>query len=725
MAKFKLAFGIHNHQPVGNFDAVFDDAHRNAYAPFLKMVETFPSLSIALHQSGILWDWQLKNYPEYFEAVNRLLEKGRLELMTGGFYEPILTSIPERDARGQIKMLSEYIKKHFEVTPNGLWLTERIWEPHLPRVLAEAGVKYLPIDDTHFIYAGLEQRQLTGPFVTENEGRTVVLLPIQKRLRYLIPFGSVEEVIAELKNQAEDNPEGLAVYADDGEKFGVWPDTHKHCFEDGWLYKFFEEVEKNSDWLEIVPLGKAAEMKPAGRAYLPTASYAEMLHWALPTDASLEYENFINWLKEQGQETRYGRFVRGGHWRGFLTKYEESNLMHKKMLAVSDKLAAFEEKNPTKTDLAATAREKLYAGQCNCPYWHGVFGGLYLAHIRRAIYSHLIEADFELRNLNHDTGLKIKTRDYDADGSEEVIVTNDTYSAVFKPRRGGVLLDLSLNKYHFCLSDTMTRRIEGYHKKLSLAVKKSDEKKDKTASIHDQILTKEVGLAKYLIKDWYLKRGFIDHFFSDGVDFEAFSSGHYGEDGDFILEPFTYEIDSAKRQVTMTRDGHLWRYGGPVPVRLVKKFAFDVKSNKIDITYEISRPAPDRITVKFGVESNFNFQAGHAEDRFVLVDNRRPENYYLDAYNSHEQIQSIALVDQYLNLAVTLDSERPTAVWQMPIFTVSISESGFEKVYQGTTLVNVYEITLSQEPFVIKMTLSAGSLEEVFKNNPTLTAVNS
>jgi len=725
MAKFKLAFGIHNHQPVGNFDSVFDDAHRNAYAPFLKMIETFPSLSITLHQSGILWDWQKNNYPEYFEMVTRLLEKGRLELMTGGFYEPILTSIPERDARGQIKMLNEYINKNFEVTPNGLWLTERIWEPHLPKVLAEAGVKYLPIDDTHFIYAGFEQRQLTGPFVTENEGRTVVLLPIQKRLRYLIPFGSVEEVIAELKEQAEDNPEGLAVYADDGEKFGVWPDTHKHCFEDGWLYKFFEEVEKNSDWLEIVPLGKAAEMKPVGRAYLPTASYAEMLHWALPTDAFLEYENFINWLKEQGQETRYGRFVRGGHWRGFLTKYEESNLMHKKMLAVSDKLAAFEEKNPGKTDPAAVAREKLYAGQCNCPYWHGVFGGLYLAHIRQAIYSHLIEADHELRRLNRETGLKIETRDYDADGAEEIIVTNDDYTAVFKPRRGGILLDLSLNKHHFCLSDTMTRRIEGYHKKLSKAVKKSDGKNDKTASIHDQILTKEDGLAKYLIKDWYLKRSFIDHFFSDGVDFEAFSSSHYGEDGDFILEPFTYEIDRAERQVTMTRDGHLWQYGGPIPVRLVKKFAFDEKSNKIDITYEISRPEPGQIGVKFGVENNFNFQAGHNEDRFVLVDNRRPENYYLDAYASHEQVHNLAMVDQYLNLAVALSSERPAAVWQMPIFTVSISESGFEKVYQGTTLVNVYEITLSQEPFVIKMVLSAGSLDEVFKNNPTLTAVNS
>ena len=64
------------------------------------MIESFPGLSLSLHQSGILWDWQQKKHPDYFELVNRLLEKGQLELLTGGFYEPILTSIPQRDARG-------------------------------------------------------------------------------------------------------------------------------------------------------------------------------------------------------------------------------------------------------------------------------------------------------------------------------------------------------------------------------------------------------------------------------------------------------------------------------------------------------------------------------------------------------------------------------------------------------------------------------------------------
>ncbi|MFH2036323.1 MAG: alpha-amylase/4-alpha-glucanotransferase domain-containing protein, partial [Candidatus Zixiibacteriota bacterium] len=338
MEKFKLAIGIHNHQPVGNFDSVIDEAHNKSYMPFLQLFEQFDKLKLSLHQSGILWKWQEKRYPEYFDIVQRLLYDDRLEILTGGFFEPILPSIPDRDKLGQIEMLSRYIEGQFGYDATGLWVTERVWEPHLPSILNQAGVQYVPIDDTHFLYAGFELNQLRGRFITENEGAMISLLPIQKRLRYSIPFGTVEEVIEELRAQADINPGGLAVYADDGEKFGVWPKTYEHCYVDGWLKDFFTALSENSDWLEVTTLGKAAQTKPIGRAYLPTASYAEMLQGALPPMAYAEYEEFEEFLKKREKLEKYGRFVRGGHWRGFLTKYDESNMMHKRMMLASDRL---------------------------------------------------------------------------------------------------------------------------------------------------------------------------------------------------------------------------------------------------------------------------------------------------------------------------------------------------------------------------------------------------
>jgi hypothetical protein len=711
MAKFRLAFGLHNHQPVGNFEHVFERAHQDAYRSFLDVLRQYPNIRISLHQSGILWRWQQKNHPDYLESVRSMVKSGQVELMTGGFYEPILTSIPERDVLGQIAVLNQYIGQHFDVEPEGLWLTERIWEPHLPRVLAQAKVKYLPIDDTHFIYAGLEQDELKGPFITESEGFQVILLPIQKKLRYLIPFGTVEQVITELKQQAEKNPSGLAIYADDGEKFGEWPQTHEHCYKDKWLERFFEAIGQQSDWLEIVPLREAADAEPVGRVYLPSASYAEMLHWSLPPKAFVEYEQFEHWLQEQNQWTRFGRFVRGGHWRGFLSKYDEANLMHKKMLSVSKKLEEYERKNAKRNPEAEIARDRLYAGQCNCPYWHGVFGGLYLPHIRQAVYANLIEADTRLDRLLGRRGINISVHDYDADGHDEIVCSGEVFTAVFKPRRGGTLLHLALNKHNFDVTDTLTRRREGYHLKLDQAVLPGSTQK--TASIHDLVLAKEEGLKNLIVEDWYLKRCFIDHFFAGDVDFERFRSGKYDEEGDFIVEPFEYRLDTKNNRIRLTRDGRLWRPEGVFPVRIDKQFTFEPGSEQIRVTYEIRTLEARQVWARLAVENNFNFQAGHNEDRFILIDHRRPENSFHDTVGQYNHAGSFTVIDQSRHLAVALTSDIPGQIWQMPIFTVSLSEGGFEKVYQGTTFVNVYQLELSKRPVVINFSFAAGAIENV------------
>ncbi|HUV30802.1 MAG TPA: alpha-amylase/4-alpha-glucanotransferase domain-containing protein [Acidobacteriota bacterium] len=722
MTKFQLAFGVHNHQPVGNFESVFEEAHKNAYLPFLRLLEKHEGVSISLHQSGILWEWQRTHQPEFFELVRRLIASGRVELMTGGFYEPILVAVPERDALGQIAMLTDYLGEQFNSRPTGLWLTERIWEPHLPKLLAAAGVTYLPIDDTHFIYSGFEEDQLTGPFVTESEGHAIVLLPIQKRLRYLVPFGTVDEVMAHLRAQAERSPSGMAVYADDGEKFGSWPNTHKHCYVDGWLDSLFEALEENSDWLEVIPLSRAAGRKPVGRAYLPSASYEEMLHWSLPPEAFVRYEEFEKWLKAQKRWDRYGRFVRGGHWRAFLAKYEDANLMHKKMLRVSRRLEEFERRLPDRRDETASVRDRLYTSQCNCPYWHGVFGGLYLSHIRQAVFSSMIAAERGLRQLLGEKGVSAEVYDFDADGCAEVLVANDGYTAVFRPGSGGMLLDFSLNEFDFALTDTLTRRREGYHLKLTGAVTQAAG--GKTTSIHEQVLAKEDGLEQYLVEDWYLKRCFIDHFFSRDTTIESFNSGRYDEEGDFILEAYEHSWHRREGRLSMWRDGHLWRPEGIIPVRVEKHFDFEPGSDRVVVTYRLASGDGREAEVNFAVENNFNFLAGHASDRYHVIDNRRPADSYLDSIGRHDSARVLAMVDDYRGLAVAVGSERPAEIWHLPIFTVSLSEGGFEKVYQGTTIVHLYRVRLAAQPVQIRFSLIAGARDKVLEQAFVVPAVS-
>src|SRR5262249_54520419 len=141
-----------------------------------------------------------------------------------------------------------------------------------------------------------------------------------------------------------------------------------------------------ADWMAANP--------PTGRVYLPTASYEEMGEWTLPTTAQPAYHHVKHIIDEHKEVTVGRAFVRGGTWQSFMSKYPEANFMHKKMLEVSDELEEARNKatDGDRPELERGERE-LYRAQCNCSYWHGLFGGLYLNYLRDAVYHHLIEAE--------------------------------------------------------------------------------------------------------------------------------------------------------------------------------------------------------------------------------------------------------------------------------------------------------------------------------------------
>jgi len=107
MSAIDLLFGIHNHQPVGNFEHVFEETYETCYKPQIQLLSEHPGVRMSLHHSGPLLEWIEFNHPEYFDMVAKMVERGQVEILSGGFYEPILSSIPERDAVGQIVMMND------------------------------------------------------------------------------------------------------------------------------------------------------------------------------------------------------------------------------------------------------------------------------------------------------------------------------------------------------------------------------------------------------------------------------------------------------------------------------------------------------------------------------------------------------------------------------------------------------------------------------------------
>ncbi|MEO0251478.1 MAG: alpha-amylase/4-alpha-glucanotransferase domain-containing protein, partial [candidate division WOR-3 bacterium] len=354
--KKRLLFGIHNHQPVGNFDHVFEHAYEASYKPFIDVLKDYPEFKFSMHNTGPLWEYFEKKHPELLDQISQMVERGQIELVISGFYEPVLASIPHRDRVGQIIKAIDYVKERFGVKPSGLWLTERVWESEILPSLIETGIKYVLVDDFHFISAGKKKEELHGYYLTECEGNTLAIFPIDETLRYLIPFREVEQGISYIKSI----PGELAIIFDDGEKFGVWPGTYNWVYERGWLRKFVETVLSTPE-IETMTYSEALRtFPPLGRIYLPTASYFEMGEWSLPAEGAVEFMEFVEKLRREGVFDKYRRFVRGGIWRNFLVKYEEANNMHKKMLYLS----RYVEKRRDRK-----LRELLYRAQCNDAYW--------------------------------------------------------------------------------------------------------------------------------------------------------------------------------------------------------------------------------------------------------------------------------------------------------------------------------------------------------------------
>src|SRR5262245_25405479 len=153
-APLRFAFGVHIHQPVGNFDHVFEQHVADVYQPFLNRIAERQAFPISMHISGPLLEWLESRGTAYLDQVGRLVSEGKIELLLAGMYEPILVSLPRQDRIEQIQWMREALQRRFGVSAEGLWLTERVWEPELPQDLADAGVRFALVDDRHFLITG-------------------------------------------------------------------------------------------------------------------------------------------------------------------------------------------------------------------------------------------------------------------------------------------------------------------------------------------------------------------------------------------------------------------------------------------------------------------------------------------------------------------------------------------------------------------------------------------
>lgn len=680
-AELYFLFGVHNHQPVGNFDGVIAEACRQAYHPFLELAKQFPGVTLNVHVSGGLLEWLKERAPATFDLLGELAQAGRIELLTGGFHEPILPSIPDWDKVGQIQHLSEFLRRHFGVHPRGMWLAERVWEPHLPKALREAGVEYVLVDDSHFALAGLDPDRLGGYYLTEEQGETLAVFPISRRLRYQVPFAEPArtlELLAERRGQTR-----AMTLVDDGEKFGVWPGTSQHVYAGGWLARFFGQLT-GAGWLRFGTFSRYLDQfPPTDRIYLPTAAYAEMSEWALPADAGEALASAREQLASLPGGQAAAAWLRGGFWRNFLVKYPEANDCYWKMLRLSGRIRAALARQPDDPRLVA-ARTQLWRGQGNDAYWHGVFGGIYLPHLRRATKHALITAERLLRETEEPASIRWSHTDLNGDGREEVAISTETLSLVLNPHAGGSLTELVYVPKRIDLADVLTRRPEAYHAQVKAAAAADP---GRIQTIHERVAVKEPGLGAFLDYDRFRRACLLDGLFQDTGTPDPLHPWELGlvTLGDARMETTLGEVGE---WITV---GFLIKHPDSWPLIVQKIVSVRGAAAELRATYRLTWSGEAPLRAGWGVQWNLALTAGEAPGRYL----RLPGRPSLGSRGQADHRLSLSLVDEWVGAEVELRWDRPARVGWAPVETVSLSEAGFERIYQGSAILLYWPVQLT------------------------------
>jgi alpha-amylase len=462
---------------------------------------------------------------------------------------------------------------------------------------------------------------------------------------------------------------------------------------------FFTALEENAEWLKTIPLGEHAERYPArGIVYLPTASYSEMMEWALPTPARVEFARLAREAKDSGRDDLL-RHLQSGFWRYFLVKYPEVNAMHKRMLRVHKKV----EQAAARGD-ASTARDALWSGQCNCPYWHGVFGGLYLRHIRWATHRQLIAAERLADRLLHRKThwLEVRREDLDCDGRPEVLVQTADLSLCFHPHLGGMLSEWDVRRHDWNLLNVVSRRREAYHEPLLEAEgaesglgQPTGDDTGTVRSIHDEVSTKEPGLAALLAFDPHRRGGLQEQLLPLGASLPDYAASTFAQAGDFLLSAWQESVKETAQEITVRLDrrGTLTLGDHAFQLRLEKAVTVLRRGQQVAVRYRVENVGQE---VAFLLASEWNLnpiQAPGGDDRIQTL-RVKGKNRSLAESGQAERVRRAAAVGS-AGVALVADLAQPCTLWYFPVESVSNSEGGLERVNQGACLAFLFDLRLA------------------------------
>ncbi len=631
--KLNLLLGIHSHI---SEDLFSNNNGSNILTKYLDLVEALEKnqyVKANIHFSGNTLTILDKKTSNFTSNISKLLQENRLELIGGGLFEPLFPFIPKEDRQTQLSLMNRLLNHLFAYTPHGAWTTEFAWEPSLAYDFAKSKAQYTCLPKEYFSLVGLDEIDLSGYFVTEDEGRKLSIFPITFSVEDLIKEFTPEEVIKNITSNSEQN--SLVVL--------FCHDLNQNNLQ--WLLSFIKLINDNSTNIKSNLFSEYfLNNKPQGRIYLPSTN------------------------KFSHNDTE-------AFWKQSLLDCFEANLLHKKMLRVSKKInSAKEGKSRFKVikEMLTQAQELLLKGQSNDTYLTNNSDGIYQPTKRHNAYKNLIQAENLIDNASrHSTKwIQVSELDYDCDGNDEIIVETETNIIYISPHMGGTILEHDFRPR--CLNVTNVFSEEQRHKKIK---KQRNRETEAKLTLVDHFLDKNTLLEDCLSKN-------LKHLTNKIIN-------------PYLVEKIKAKEETCK--VELKLNTQLNYNNTTNEVELIKQINLRSGESSIVFDYSLVNKSEKSIETLFAIEFNLNTSTYLDPNSYFYLNGNpqnKTNSPHLDSIEQINEIKQISVKSNVHNLNLTISCNKSFHVFRYPIKLIYNEVDKDESIFQGVTILLNWPLVL-------------------------------
>ncbi len=526
----------------------YKEAYEKAYKSLGVLLFGNQDFKFSFHFSGPQLEIFRKQNPEFVELLKNLLMRKQIEIIGGGYYNPLFPLLFPMDRSAQIEKLSLAIRQNFGRRPRGMRVFADSWDPSLVLMLDECNMEYILLENALLP----PSKQLLLPVVISDRGKTAKVLPVCSQfapMKNESPVEYLSRIVSEVKKIVPNHvcDAANADFETPLTRMVVVPFDEENIaplLEKSWLDEFVALAKERDDVrVEFsLPNACAKSSEAFVQGYIHAGINSDIAKWC-----SIPYQKVEN---SGGYPTNIYDYIQ---------IYDASRSLYNRMVYISLLLTQCRGDKIRRN----AARDKLMAAQagesfiCRSPSELSAFAA------RQNAYKNLTEAEKLVRECS-DFKESVISYDYNGDGFKEYICRLEKYNVCITPS-GGTIFELDMMKAGGNYADNFSR------------IKKFDG-----------------------IDDNYFRGIFVDHIFEED-EAAKYCKGEPCRNGLFSANIYKeISFSSQKQEIlleTRTRFSTLDQ-----PISLRKKYV--VKSSGIQLQYILKNEGPVAIKAKFAVETN-------------------------------------------------------------------------------------------------------------------------